>query len=91
MDNEIIRQLKYIKWKLTWSSSRWRCNKTGTIFTFPTSIREGDLFSFGDSAIDVGNQHHQRFLGDISFVDSPHKKLVEFLEQYLEGMEKDNG
>ena len=92
MSQHMKEAILRLKWLATFSESTWKNNANGETITLPAMVKRGDYYVIGQSAsMDIGDEHRQRFLGDISFVDSPHKKLVEFLEQYLEGMEKDNG
>lgn len=86
MKQAIIR----LNWLATFSESTWKNNATGETITLPAMVKRGDYYIIGQSAsMDIGDESYCRFLGDISFVDSPHKELVEFLEQYLENMEKE--
>lgn len=92
MSQHMKEAILRLKWLATFSESTWKNNANGEIITLPALVMRGDYYTIGQSAsMDIGDEYRQRFLGDISFVDSPHKKLVEFLEQYLEDMEKDSG
>ena len=88
MSKHMKEAILRLKWLATFSESTWKNNATGETITLPALVRRGDYYTIGQSAsMDIGDENRCRFLGDISFVDSPHKKLVEFLEQYLENME----
>ena len=90
MSQHMTDAIKRLLWLATFSESTWKNNANGETITLPAMIRRGDYYTIGQSAsMDIGDENRCRFLGDISFVDSPHKKLVEFLEQYLEDMEKE--
>lgn len=39
-----------------WAGLKYKCTKTGEIFTIPENVKECDFFQFGEAFIDVGRR-----------------------------------
>ena len=42
------------EFKQAWAGKKYKCTKTGEIFTIPEDVKERDFFQFGEAFIDVG-------------------------------------
>lgn len=86
----LLNQLEYMAWKLTWADSKWKCKTTGVEFTLPTEVRKGDFYEFGESFVDIGDEHCSRWGGSPVLLEAPHEKLAETIREYVEQMKKEN-
>ena len=39
-----------------WAGNKYKCTKTGEIFTIPEDVKECDFFQFGEAFVDVGRR-----------------------------------
>lgn len=90
-ENFILASAKRLKWLATFAETTWRNNSNGEEYTLPAMLKRGDFFWIGGQtgAVDVGDEHYQRFLGDVECINQPHKELAELLENYIEKIEKE--
>lgn len=41
------------EFKQLWAGKKYKCTKTGEVFTIPDDVKECDFFSFGEAFVDV--------------------------------------
>ena len=44
------------EFKQLWAGKKYKCTKTGEVFTIPDDVKECDFFSFGEAFVDVGRR-----------------------------------
>ena len=44
------------EFKQLWAGKKYKCTKTGEVFTIPENVKECDFFQFGEAFIDVGRR-----------------------------------
>ena len=56
LDKKMHKDVFDFEFKQLWAGKKYKCTKTGEIFTIPEDVKERDLFFFGESFIDVGRR-----------------------------------
>mgnify|MGYP007104197112 FL=1 len=56
LDKKMHKDVFDFEFKQLWAGKKYKCTKTGEIFTIPENVKECDFFQFGEAFIDVGRR-----------------------------------
>lgn len=56
LDKKMHKDVFDFEFKQEWAGKKYKCTKTGEIFTIPEDVKECDFFQFGEAFIDVGRR-----------------------------------
>lgn len=56
LDKKMHKDVFDFEFNRMWAGLKYRCTKTGEIFTIPENVKECDFFQFGEAFIDVGRR-----------------------------------
>ena len=54
LDKKMHKDVFDFQFNRMWAGLKYKCTKTGEIFTIPEDVKERDFFSFGNAFVDVG-------------------------------------
>lgn len=56
LDKKMHKDVFDFEFKQLWAGRKYKCTKTGEVFTIPDDVKECDFFQFGEAFIDVGRR-----------------------------------
>ena len=56
LDKKMHKDVFDFEFKQLWAGKKYKCTKTGEVFTIPDDVKECDFFQFGEAFIDVGRR-----------------------------------
>ena len=56
LDKKMHKDVFDFEFNRMWAGLKYKCTKTGEIFTIPDDVKECDFFSFGEAFVDVGRR-----------------------------------
>lgn len=56
LKKKMHKDVEDFEFKQEWAGKKYKCTKTGEIFTIPEDVKECDFFQFGEAFIDVGRR-----------------------------------
>lgn len=56
LDKKMHKDVFDFEFKQLWAGKKYKCTKTGEVFTIPENVKECDFFQFGEAFIDVGRR-----------------------------------
>ena len=56
LDKKMHKDVFDFEFKQLWAGKKYKCTKTGEVFTIPDDVKECDFFSFGEAFVDVGRR-----------------------------------
>lgn len=54
LNKKMHKDVEDFEFQQAWAGKKYKCVKTGEVFTIPADVKECDFFSFGDASVDVG-------------------------------------
>ena len=56
LDKKMHKDVRDFEFKQLWAGKKYKCTKTGEVFTIPNDVKECDFFQFGEAFVDVGRR-----------------------------------
>ena len=56
LDKKMHKDVFDFEFNRMWAGLKYKCTKTGEIFTIPDDVKECDFFQFGEAFVDVGRR-----------------------------------
>lgn len=56
LNKKMHKDVEDFEFKQLWAGNKYKCTKTGEIFTIPENVKECDFFQFGEAFVDVGRR-----------------------------------
>ena len=56
LDKKMHKDIRDFEFKQLWAGKKYKCTKTGEVFTIPDDVKGCDFFSFGEAFVDVGRR-----------------------------------
>lgn len=59
LNKKMHKDVEDFEFNRMWAGFKYKCTKTGEIFTIPEDVKECDFFQFGEAFIDVGRRGYR--------------------------------
>ena len=54
LDKKMHKDIRDFEFKQLWAGKKYKCTKTGEVFTIPNDVKECDFFQIGEVFLDTG-------------------------------------